>query len=130
MTCKDCLHYEACNYWLRKEAKHLNSDEGFVCEYFADKSEWTHLPCKAGDIVYLPWRWYGDSGVDCTTVLKIVFAKSGSYIETDFDSNDCDFLMTYQGGRFWLEDFGRVVFSTKEQAEEALTKISNKEREM
>lgn len=44
MNCKDCLHYEACNYWLRKEAKHLNSDEGFVCEYFADKSEWMRMP--------------------------------------------------------------------------------------
>lgn len=32
MNCKDCLHYEACNYWLRKEAKHLNSTEYLVYE--------------------------------------------------------------------------------------------------
>lgn len=44
MTCKDCLHYEACNYWLNKDAKHLNAFDGFVCEHFKNRSEWVHLP--------------------------------------------------------------------------------------
>ena len=115
MTCEDCL---------KKELGYckLNCTEPQRCEDFKDKSEWTHLPCRAGDIIYLPWRWYGDSGVDCIAVLKIVFTESGSYIETDFDSDNYDFLMTYQCGCFWFEDFGKMVFSTKEQAEEALTK--------
>lgn len=60
MTCEDCLHYGACDYWLRKEAKHLNSDEGFVCEYFADKSEWICLPRKDYTTAYYPLG-YGDS---------------------------------------------------------------------
>lgn len=34
MNCKDCAHYEACNHWLKKEKKHLNCDEGFICEHF------------------------------------------------------------------------------------------------
>ncbi len=45
MTCKDCLHYEACCYWLSKEKKHLNCDEGFICDNFAALSKWVHLPC-------------------------------------------------------------------------------------
>ena len=52
MTCKDCLHYEACCYWLNKEKKHLNCDDGFICDNFTDRSEWVHLPCKVGDKVY------------------------------------------------------------------------------
>ncbi len=41
MTCKDCLHYEACT-----------TSDGYICETFSDKSEWVHLPCKKGDKVY------------------------------------------------------------------------------
>jgi len=47
MTCKDCLHYEACCYWLNKEKKHLNCDDGFICDNFTNRSEWVHLPCVA-----------------------------------------------------------------------------------
>lgn len=46
-SCKDCLHYEACSKWLKQ-----NCDEGFMCENFTASSEWVHLPCKVGDMVY------------------------------------------------------------------------------
>lgn len=41
MTCKDCLHYEAC----------LDRCRGFgqeteLCEHFSDNSEWVHFPGK------------------------------------------------------------------------------------
>lgn len=43
MTCKDCLHYEACeNKFLPEEP----------CKAFSDKSGWAHLPCKVGDQVF------------------------------------------------------------------------------
>lgn len=45
MSCKDCLHYEACNHWLKKENKLLANTEGFICDSFTDRSEWVHLPC-------------------------------------------------------------------------------------
>lgn len=37
LKCNECIHYEACNYWLHKEQKHLESTEGFVCEHFSLK---------------------------------------------------------------------------------------------
>ena len=40
MSCKDCLHYEVCYYHDFAE-----------CEWFKDKSEWVHLPCKNGDVL-------------------------------------------------------------------------------
>lgn len=53
MTCKDCLHYEACiemaNDCGRRKIKETIASK---CEYFADRSEWVHLPCKVGDKIY------------------------------------------------------------------------------
>ena len=40
MNCKDCLHYEVCC-----------SNGSAECEWFKDKSEWVHLPCKNGDVL-------------------------------------------------------------------------------
>lgn len=55
MTCKDCLHYEACK-GTYSSAKgnggilyefdgEMYGDSG--CEDFTDRSEWVHLPCVA-----------------------------------------------------------------------------------
>ena len=59
-TCKDCIHYGICRldvYFI-----HANNGDTYQCqdsdkveedcEAFTDKSEWVHLPCKVGDIVY------------------------------------------------------------------------------
>lgn len=62
MNCKDCLHYEACKgtYYTAKGCDNIAlyefdgkmyADSG--CEYFTDRSEWVHLPCKVGDTVYI-----------------------------------------------------------------------------
>lgn len=44
MTCKDCLHYEACiemaNDCGRRKIKETIASK---CEYFTDRSEWVHL---------------------------------------------------------------------------------------
>lgn len=61
MTCKDCLHYEACKgtYYTAKGCDNIAlydfdgemyADSG--CEDFSERSEWVHLPCKVGSIVY------------------------------------------------------------------------------
>lgn len=47
MTCKDCFHYERC-----KKLGIFNLETLSVCEDFTDSSEWVHLPCKLGDILY------------------------------------------------------------------------------
>ena len=56
MTCKNCLHYEACKgtYYTAKGCDNIAlydfdgemyADSG--CEDFTDRSEWVHLPCVA-----------------------------------------------------------------------------------
>ena len=47
MTCKDCLHYEACRAIGGKLQEHyMNKCNDVKCEYFKDKSEWVHFPYK------------------------------------------------------------------------------------
>lgn len=132
MTCEECLHYEVCSLFSKADgANHeyytyANLSE--KCECFKDKSERVHLPCKASDVIFLPWRWNGASGIACLTVLRIVLTEDESYVETDFDSDDYDYFMNYNCGRFWFEDFGIMVFSTKEKAEKALAKMKAEEQ--
>lgn len=115
MTCKDCVHYRVCYY-------HDFDD----CEWFECKSTFAHMPCKAGDVIFLPWEWYGENGIATITVLRVVLTECESYIETDFDSDDYDYFMKYNCGRFWFGDFGKIVFTTKEEAEEALAERNKK----
>ena len=50
MTCKDCLHYNAC---LQHHSPSVgwSENDGQWCKCFTDKSEWVHLPCKKGDVL-------------------------------------------------------------------------------
>lgn len=55
MTCKDCLHCEACTDMLENLGYTVDGDGCDAdkrCKCFADRSEWVHLPCKVGDKVY------------------------------------------------------------------------------
>ena len=128
MVCKDCLHYEVCSQFSKADgANHeyytyTNLSE--KCECFKDKSEWVHPPCKAGDTIFLPWEWNGEKGIARITVLRVVLTENESYIETDFDSDDYDYFMKYNCGLFWFEDFGKIVFTIKEEAEKALAERS------
>ncbi len=55
MTCKDCLHCEACTDMIESLGYTVGGD-GFNaekrCKCFTARSEWVHLPCKIGDNVY------------------------------------------------------------------------------
>lgn len=43
MTCKNCLHYEACvKHYTQGQLTMINGD----CSTFTDRSEWLHLLCK------------------------------------------------------------------------------------
>lgn len=49
----NCLHYELCRYNTFKEAHYFGKDKEIYitidnnshCKYFANRSEWVHLPC-------------------------------------------------------------------------------------
>lgn len=70
MTCKDCIHYKACEniaYEYAGEDAASAYDEDSCCKAFAgncanfsDKSEWLHFPIKDCKTAYFPIG-YGDS---------------------------------------------------------------------
>lgn len=95
MTCKDCLHYEACeNKFLPEEP----------CKAFSGKSEWVHLPCRVGTVVYevgTDGRIYG------CTVRRIIYETPGCA----FDDRA----------------IGQSVFLTLEEADKASEKRRKKQ---
>ncbi len=112
-TCKECIHYEACEYWLKKENKHLGAVEGFVCEFFKDRSKFIELPCNIGDTVYSTKQnkvdeCYVVSIQICTRVSITIRLATKYFIFYDVSG----------------EDFGKAVFLTKEEAEQALAERS------
>lgn len=110
MTCKDCLHYEVCYYHDFEE-----------CEWFEDKSEWVHLPCKVGDMVYVPWRWGGQRAVATVKVEEIKFYDSQMHYMflIDMESDNECFNQSFGGWKIG-QSIGKTVFLTREEAEKAL----------
>lgn len=114
--CKNCLHYEVCGYAL-------NSKTVYECNYFANKSKVIELPCKVGDVVYkvsfihknvtplkvdgflcnlLSWK------VHCTHLIPSWVGNQKEHIYIAFSS------------------FGKRVFLTQEEAEQALKEHESK----
>lgn len=116
MTCKYCLHYDRC-----KKLGICNIETLSICEDFADRSEWVHLPCKVGDTIYFEtYRCEKSIGVQPHKVAKInVVVK----IERPFGSVGAEIPDWQSEIPDW--QFGKYVFLTREEAEKAL-----KEREI
>lgn len=120
MTCKNCLHYEACCYWLNKEKKHLNcDDDGFICDNFTDRSEWVHLPCKVGDTIYK--LWYGPCHLGET--YPDSYGCDGCYDECDIKKVITEYKVPSL--RFIIDELMNgscVYFITREEAEKELAR--------
>ncbi len=110
--CKNCYHYEACNYFLKKENKHLGSCEGFVCGHFKDKSLIVELPCKGGDILFVVDYEPGEECIEKVKCRSIEIDDSGMSIYCETIEGSCD---TYVPG-----DFGESIFLTRKEAKKAL----------
>ena len=77
-------------------------------------------PCKVGDTVYMPWEWNGTKGVAILTVTHIITDCLHSYVKAPLYSDDEEYSCKYSNGRFSFDDFGKIVFLTREEAERAL----------
>lgn len=116
MTCKDCLHYEACKgtYMDVSEYGALANFDGehyadvYHCTDFTDNSEWAHLTCKVGTPVF----FLRDKNIIETSVEKIIFKGNGCYIKLE-----CNAM--YETS---CNSIGKTVFFTREEAERCLRK--------
>lgn len=127
MTCKNCLHYEACKgtYYTAKGCDNIAlydfdgemyADSG--CEDFTDRSEWVHLPCKVGDTVYYFDGAYYLKNKSMwkikpikVTELSTKIGRSGKLYPLSIIAN---------GTRYPLTSIGKRLFLTRKEAEEAL----------
>lgn len=112
MTCKDCIHFESCKNLYETHGEGLSGDS-CVCDSFKDRSRFVELPCVAGEYVY---------------VIEPIFGKS---IEHTIRRRKIKSIEPHAEIKFygsWIHDFlsgfGRYIFSTYEEAEQA-----SKERE-
>ena len=85
------------------------------------------LPCKVGQIVYMPWEWKNTSGIAILTVERMSITEAGKSLRTDLWSDDEDYWLAYNCGVFYFDDIGKTVFLTKEEAEQALAKMKGGE---
>ena len=111
-TCKDCICYSGCSGILNDFGMRLNPARE-VCDRFEDHARFVELPCVAGEYVY---------------VIEPIFGKS---IEHTIRRRKIKSIEPHAEIKFygsWIHDFlsgfGRYIFSTYEEAEQAL-----KERE-
>ena len=101
-TCKDCIHYDVCQYHITEETTMTVNE----CSHgFKDKSRYIELPCAVGDTVYEVDKVWGK--ITERIVLKIRLDYWDIYVHT--------WSFVYP-----LSLFGKTVFLTKEDAEKAL----------
>ena len=83
------------------------------------------FPCKVGDTVYLPWLYGGVCAIAYLTVTHIILDTEKSYIRTNFETDIEDYYEKYKGGQYDFNDFGKIVFTNKAEAEARLKEIQN-----
>lgn len=141
MTCKDCIHCEACERMISDTSKmfkvllseilKMNCDIKYdstnilsgaeICQCFQDRARFVELPCKVGDTVY-----FNNVHLRYAKVIAIYIDASGGMFDLDVVTN----IETVAGYEHFInkdytfEDIGKRLFLTKEAAEQAL-----KERE-
>ena len=129
MTCKDCLHYEACKEQfaglckikVEEPKKHLELDPNVEkrCLHFTDHSEWVHLPCKVGEEIYVMNR----ENIPQKMILEEPDIRCHCAKEDNLCMALCDNkkhgICAY---RFMNDgsDIGKKVFLTREEAEKKL----------
>lgn len=104
MTCKDCLHYEACDE--QKKINHKLSKS--VCKHFKHKSHFVELPCRVGETVY-----YIKSAFSYLEAPKAEIVRKIELLDEQIvfrTANRC----------FNIENIGKTVFLSREGAEKAL----------
>ena len=106
MTCNDCIYNEIC----QKFGGPFNiNDADTSCTDFKARSRFVELPCVAGEYVYVIEPIFGKSIEHTISRRKIKSIEPHAEIK-------------FYGG--WIHDclsgFGRYIFSTYEEAEQAL----------
>lgn len=110
--CIDCLHYKACNaHYSNYDIADIPDD--IECEHFTDRSEWAHLPCKAGDTLY---EITSRNTISEYAVTAIRIELFNVFIDWKLIQGFVDRYISDVP----VSEIGKTVFLTREEAEKAL----------
>lgn len=115
MTCKDCIHYEACDWFGHIYVEEMADD----CLRFKPKSRFIELPYEVWQKVY--WINFVSKQIETDKVISLHLDEDGFSITTKTISNGSKAINTYTEDRF-----KRIMFLYREEAEKALEERNKK----
>ena len=119
MNCRDCLHFKACYEMATANgAEEFNTLFANKCEDFTDRSEWVHLPCEVGDIVFYFQGAYHLKNKNNWEVRPIKVTEFSTKIGRSGKVYPLSIIAN--GTRYPLTSIGKTIFLTREEAEKAL----------
>ena len=105
----------------------IKSQEAEIERLKAELAQSVKLPCKMGDMVFVPWDWDGEQGVAVANIeeIQIIDSQNRWMFFIDLQSDDEPFNQAF--GRWKLgESIGGTVFLTREEAKKALAERRGK----
>lgn len=109
MTCKDCIHFDACKSLLEAQGYIVDGDGHEAdkrCDQFAARSKYIEMPCKIGDTAWVLRKFRHERIIKKGEISEIYFTPSMKLQ-----------VAVHGLGRGRI---GKVVFLSKEEAEKAL----------
>lgn len=106
-NCAECVHAEVCKDYINAVLGDVDESQmcGDDCEFYKDRSRFVELPCKVGDTIY--WNLFGKTVED--EIMSITIYKNVIRVSLG------------KGISFDIEDIGRMLFLSREEAEQKLT---------
>ena len=110
MTCKDCLHLTICDYLASVEGNNIMFwyEAAEKCSFFKNKSHFMELPCRVGETVY-----YIKSAFSYLEAPKAEIVRK-------IELMDEQIVFRTVNRCFNIENIGKTVFLSREEAEKAL----------
>lgn len=109
-TCKECLHNGVCSLWRAAEGQDAsNYTVGGGCREFLDQARFAEVPCRVGDKVWAIRDFKGIKHPQEGIVSEMYFTKEMKlHIVVKYVARG---------------EFGKTVFFTREEAENALNQM-------
>lgn len=118
-VCKDCIHYDVCDHFVKIRTETLSSiQQSEDCLFFKDKSKFIKLPCSIGDVTYAITSEENAEIIQVqVSMIEIQPTYYRIWIQDTKDTN----------GIWWITDnlYNELAsFSTREEAQKKLEEIN------
>lgn len=130
MTCKDCIHYEACKYLYEIHGDGLSGDS-YICDCFKDRSKFIELPCKVDKTIWVDLSAFASVPIDELLAYKVYYIsvfRGGLFDDVKIVLRRGEHKLSFDNLEHFKYLIGRNLFFTKEEAEQALRERKNETR--